>query len=363
MLPSQAQRPPAQRAEAEHFEEVPALPADLLAAGKGIQRSGTRFVTAVAVQKPRDLDKIVKAIDKEAEFAGDSFWYGWAQGGERIEGPSIGLANSLAREWTNNAVTCDLQENPEAFYITATFIDLEKGSQMERVFRQRKSAVQGKYDSDRKLDIALQIGQSKAIRNVIVNSVPRWLVDRAIEKAKAAVAAKIDPQQLEKHRQEVIKFFGAHKVTVEQLVAKAKRAVVEWTTRDIADFSADAKALKAGEVSIGDLFPVAEVKTAAPSGPIDLKDLPPTGFAPAAAPEPLITPDTDGAPTAEEQAEIKRREIYESKPFKCSKCSTFACDTPAEAEAHSKAAHGGPAAPPAKAPPKSPPAGGGSLFK
>lgn len=72
--------------------------------------------------------------------------------------------------------------------------------------------------------------------------------------------------------------------------------------------------------------------------------------------EPLVTADTDAAPSAEEQEEIKRREIYDAKPLKCGKCSTFACDTPAQIEAHTKAAH--PAAQAAK------PAGKGpsSLF-
>jgi len=325
-------KPPAQRLESDTFEEVGGLPGDLLAAGKGLQKVGTQFVTAIAVQKPRNLDLIVKAIDKESEFAGEAFWYGWTQGGERIEGPSIGLANSLAREWGNCAVTCELQENAEAFYITSRFIDLERGSQMERVFRQRKGGVAGKYDAERKLDIALQIGQSKAIRNVVVNAVPRWLVERAIEKAKEAVANKIDPKQLESHRQEVVKFFGNLKVTEEQLVAKAKRAVVEWTTRDIADFRADAKALKAGEVSITDLFPPAESK--APAGPINVTELPPVGGAPAAAPAPAAS--TGGAPSLAEQQEIKRLAEMQSKAFVCGKCNKFGTDVKADMDAHLK---------------------------
>ena len=87
---------------------TPEGPMKVLEAGKTLMKAGTPFVTAISVQKPRDLDKIVKAIDREAEYAGDSFYYGWTdKKGNRIEGPSIGLANSLAREWTNCAVTVD----------------------------------------------------------------------------------------------------------------------------------------------------------------------------------------------------------------------------------------------------------------
>lgn len=254
---------------AEPGHDLMPIPEEILQSGKALQKVGTPFVTAIAVQKPRDLDKIVKAMDREAEYAGDAFWYSWTQKGEIIEGPTIGLANSLAREWGNCAVTCELQETDEAFYITARFIDLERGSQMERVFRQRKSQVQGRYDPERKLDMALQIGQSKAIRNVVVNAVPRWLVEKVIDNAKAAVAAKIDPKKLKELSEEVVKHFGQKGVKPEQLVAKAGRPMAEWTTRDIASFSADAKALKNGDVSLGDLFPAPE-EPAAPSGPVTL---------------------------------------------------------------------------------------------
>lgn len=69
--------------------------------------------------------------------------------------------------------------------------------------------------------------------------------------------------------------------------------------------------------------------------------------------EPLVTEDTDAPPvaaepSAEEQEEIKRREIYDAKPLKCGGCSTFACDTPAQMDAHRKVAHPAPQASTAK---------------
>jgi hypothetical protein len=276
-------------------------------------KSGTPFVTAITVQRPRDLDKIVKAIEREAEYAGDSFYYNWSAGGQRIEGPSIGLANSLAREWTNAALTVELSETDEAFYITPRFIDLEKGFQTERVFRQRKNAVQGKYDPDRKLDMALQIGQSKAIRNVVVNAVPRWLVERAIEKAKDAVQRGIDPKKLDEFKTQIEAYFKTRGVTAEQLVAKAGKPMAEWTTRDVADFRGDKKALENGEVTVAELFPPAEPK--APVGPVNDA----TTAAGTLKAETTREPGSDEGEdppmtmTPEEIARIKEREIAESK--------------------------------------------------
>ena len=64
-----------------------------------LMRTQTQFHTTVAVQLPRNLDKVVAAVLREAEFAGDSFYYSFPMGGTKIEGPSIGLAMAVAREW------------------------------------------------------------------------------------------------------------------------------------------------------------------------------------------------------------------------------------------------------------------------
>lgn len=332
------------KVEAEPFHDAPEAPGDLLAQGKTLMKAGTPFVSAISVQKPRNLDSIVAAIDREAEYAGDSFYYGWTdKKGNRIEGPSIGLANSLAREWTNCGVTVDFQESDDVFIITPRFIDIEKGFQCERVFRQRKNVVQGNFDPDRKLDMALQIGQSKAIRNVVVNAVPRWLVERAMEKAKAAVLKGIDPNKLGEYKDQVVAYFKGRGVTAEQLVAKAGKPMAEWTTRDIADFKGDKKALENGEVSISELFPPVSPK--APEGPIKSTDLPPAGgtppAAPATAPAAAAKP---GAPSTAEQEEIRRRTEIESKAFICTKCNKFGTDVKADMDAHLKT-HQAPAKP------------------
>lgn len=281
-----------------------ATPAELLSLGKTLQRAGTPFVTAMSVQKPRSLDRIREAIGREAELAGEEFYYSWKQGGELVEGPSIGLANSLFREWGNCAQTVELQENDVAFYITPRFIDLQTGSQSERVFRQRKSQVAGKYDPDRKLDMALQIGQSKAIRNVVVNAVPRWLVSEAVQKAKDAVVKGLDPSKLDEYRNIIISEFAKLKVSKDQLIEKVGRPVSEWGTRDIANFKGDLRAIRGGEAAATELFPPADAK--APAGPVT-----PDAAAGATIKTTPAAP-ASSAPSPDEQKRIQEREIAEA---------------------------------------------------
>lgn len=296
-------------------EEAPlGLPAEMLSQGKALQKAGTAFVTAVSVQRPRNLDKIVAAMENEAKYAGAKFWYKLPFGGG-IEGPSIGLAVSLAREWGNCAVTMDVQETEEAFFFTGRFIDLEKGYQLERAFRQRKNPNLGKFDGERTQDIAFQIGQSKTIRNVILNSVPRWLVERTIEAAKAAVAAGITPEKLITERKKVVEAFGAKGVSLDRIVAKIGKGMTEWTAFDIADLRGDYEALKSGEASIEEVFPAAAPK--APEGPVKFEAVADAVAEPGVDEKDIETKALgaggDGL-TPQEQENVKPREGKPMKP-------------------------------------------------
>jgi hypothetical protein len=143
-----------------------------------LRRSQTQFHTAVMVQRPRNLDKIVAAVLREAEFAGDAFYYSFPMGGKKIEGPSIGLAMAVAREWGNCAVPVEYYDTPTEWIFNAHFVDLERGFTVSRVFRKRKGkGAFKKLEDDRAEDMTFQAAQSRDIRNVVLAGVPRWLTD------------------------------------------------------------------------------------------------------------------------------------------------------------------------------------------
>jgi hypothetical protein len=159
-----------------------------------VQRVQGGYVTAVAVQKPRTLPGVQKRLEEEATLAGERFYYGWGAGKERIEGPSVKLALAAVRCWGNCSVELlPVQETADAWIFTAAFVDYETGFTLQRQFRQAKKwAVFGRHDEARKEDIRFQIGQSKAIRNVVINAIPVGLTDRAMDVAKDGARAKLE---------------------------------------------------------------------------------------------------------------------------------------------------------------------------
>ena len=167
---------------------------DIVSSGGTLQQTRTSYTAAVAVQRPRQLKKVHDQLMQEAALAGESFYYGWGAGDNRVEGPSVDLALAAARYYGNCAVElAPVQDLPDAWVFTATFIDLETGFTLSRQFRQSKAwIVHGKLDAERKMDVRFQIGQSKATRNVILNAVPGFLIDHALDAAKAGVRNKIE---------------------------------------------------------------------------------------------------------------------------------------------------------------------------
>jgi hypothetical protein len=164
------------------------------APGQTMLQMRTSYSTAMSVPKPRELNQAAKRLLQEARLAGESFYYGWGSGKDRVEGPSVGLAMAAARCWGNCAVEMQpMQETGDAWVFTAAFVDLETGFTVNRQFRQSKRwTVYGKLDAERKDDMRFQIGQSKATRNVILNALPEWLIEQAMDEAKAGVRSKIE---------------------------------------------------------------------------------------------------------------------------------------------------------------------------
>ena len=171
-----------------------------------------------------------------------------------IEGPSIKLANDTARIFGNNINEVREIDVGDAWTFYARFTDIETGFSMERAYRQRKGQTSVKSkDADRQLDIAYQIGQSKAIRNCIVNALQIY-ADFAFEEARNSLVDKIG-KKLEDYRARTIE--GIAKIPVELIRVERVigRPAKDWLAPDIARVLAMMRAIADGMASADDSFP------------------------------------------------------------------------------------------------------------
>lgn len=278
------------------------------AAQRGMIRSDTGYQQAVRVVQPRDIDKIKKALEREAEFGAKEMYYAWfvktQKGQKRVEGPSIGLAQAAAREWGNCAVKMDVAREPDGgFTFTGIFIDIEKGFTIDRTFYQGlEKNVGKKYDAERRLEMIYSIGQSKCQRNVICAGLPRWLVNHTIAKAKEATVKGIKKDGLDKTIGKVLEYFAGLQVTEDQLILFVGKKREEWIAEDVADLKAAATMIKEAEATVAGLFgsPTTEAVEPPPTAQEIIDKKPPPAPEPATDDEP---PEVPAAPAPEEKQE------------------------------------------------------------
>lgn len=207
----------------------------------------------------RDEGKVLQRIRTLAHAAGDAWYYRIPFKDRKtgrttyVEGPSIKLANDVARLYGN----CDVDEwvsgeGLDYWEFTARFIDLETGYSLTRVFRQRKNAAAVGKDEARNAEIGFAIGASKAIRNAVTNALQTF-TDYAFEEARNALVDQVG-KDIERWRREVSERIGAI-VDIKRVEAVIGRSVKEWLAPDIAMVAAMGKTIKDGMASVDDAFP------------------------------------------------------------------------------------------------------------
>ena len=237
---------------------------DAIGKGKTVEQLQTTYHTAVRVQKPRELAVVEKNCLTEAALAGEVCFYGWGAGKNRVEGPSIDCAMIAARNWGNTAIEMrPVHETSSSYIMEAAFIDLETGFTYSRQFKQSKSwTVYGKMDEHRKADIRFQIGQSKAQRNAILKSLPRWLIDKMIDKAKEGVREQlqryIDKKGIEAARKLALDALAKLGVPLERIEYKYEKKYAAWDIEILITLKGDIRALSDGAESADSLFPEKE---------------------------------------------------------------------------------------------------------
>lgn len=227
---------------------------------------------------------------------GEDMYYAWTvtnKDGTKglIEGMSIDGAEVLYRNFQNVGQIWEEEEGPTHWRFIASVVDWEKGVVTTRLFRQRKGERHGKFDADRALDIAYQIGQSKAMRNAIVHFMPEWLKRDAMATAKKKELERYADVPAGIRRMcSVARQLG---ITDAEIIARAGKSYVvqpsgevqhaNWTPMDLMHVSAIFRAIIKKESSVD-----AEFRGKAPPAP-DADSGPPPPTTPAA-------PSTTGEP-------------------------------------------------------------------
>lgn len=232
----------------QHPDFHPAEIHSLVEQGARLMQVENETQRMIAIQRPRDeakvFDEAMAELERFPKFAKKAFYsipYANDKGGTTmVEGPSIKAANTLARRWGNNANGWRvLEELVDRIIVEGVFLDYETNVRTLRPvsvsrFIKRKSGKIERLKTDR-LNIAIQAGGSKAVRNAILNGLPEPLVDTYKDRAKAIASdstpkgekKKLASQQIES----IVRLFVSKKKIPQGLVdAYIERHSVEYQT-------------------------------------------------------------------------------------------------------------------------------------
>lgn len=296
------------------------------------------IITAQKVAVARDETRVLAKIKTFAQAAGSEWYFRWpvakrGGGQDWIEGPSIKCANNVARYYGNCQIDTRIVDNGDSWIVYAKFVDYETGFSYTRPFQQRKNQQGIKSaDMDRQRDIALQIGVSKAIRNVICNALEPFTTF-AFEEARSAIVDRVG-KELEKYRERVLDRLDQMKVSVERVEISLGRPANAWLAPDIAKIIALIQAVNDGMATADETWPrhdavtgeVQEGKTsqldkfdqvhgggakeegqpAAAEGKASRKRKPATNAAPPASPSPPAPPAETSAPAPAAEPEVEQ---------------------------------------------------------
>lgn len=213
---------------------------------------------AIKCEVKRDEREILQKVKALAAYANEDWYYRFPVKDKKtnrtnwIEGATIKCANEIWRIYGNIDVNTDVIDLGDSWMIKAYFFDKETGSSMARVFQQRKSQRSIGDDPERQRDAALQIGVSKAIRNVITNSL-QTLSDFAFKEARGSLANRIG-KDLERYRETTIRKLEP-KIDLKRVEAVMGRVSKDWLAPDIAQVIAMMQTIQDGMATWDEMFP------------------------------------------------------------------------------------------------------------
>jgi hypothetical protein len=264
-------------------------------------------VTAQRVAVKRVRENVRRELIAYAARMGDQYYYSipFRKKDKRtgeitteyVEGPTIVLANDLAREWGNCGVETRVVDSGGNWTFYSRFVDYETGYSLTRAFQQRKAQETGMKDEGRRLDMVFQIGQSKSQRNVVVNAL-QSLAQDVFAEAKKGLKERIGKEP-EKARAYLVKQCGELAIDIKRIEEIYARSAANWTVADMSQIFAELRSISEGVAAIDDVYP--------PKGVEERKEPEPTK----ATEWRFITPQNEVVATTKDEPNLK--DVFEIK--------------------------------------------------
>lgn len=209
----------------------------------------------IAKMFPRDQDAALSSILQACKRKGlaEVAQYQYARGGKDIIGPSIRMAETLARAWGNMHVGVrELESKPGSSLVEAYAMDLETNTRSSKTFtvshiRHTKTTSYAVTDSRDIYEMVANSG-ARRLRACIIALIPGDIVDAAIAQCDATLAGGTDP--LDKRRESMLAKFSEIGVTTEMIETRIQRNIAAITSNQIVTLGKVFNAIRDGMTTV-----------------------------------------------------------------------------------------------------------------
>jgi hypothetical protein len=231
----------------------------LVASGASIVRLENSTQMQVAILHPRDekeiLDAAMKELDLYPSMAEEALYMkpvGKNDAGHMTyaEGLSIRAAESLANRWQNSSYGCEIvRDDEDTVALAAVFLDYQNNTRhvvMARVSKtyKKKGGGTGRRDGDR-LELAVKAEQSKALREVILRSLPAGLKKEYEKKVRELLSGG----KVANIKRSIVARFAELGISLEVLETHRGRKMADWVHDDAVILLGIANAIRDGELT------------------------------------------------------------------------------------------------------------------
>jgi hypothetical protein len=224
------------------------------------QAQEVQMAMYVAKKFPRDefesYNRIMKACERKS--LAESALYSYPRGGEKVEGPSIRLAEALAQNWGNiDSGIVELEQKPGESTIMAYAWDLETNTRQTKIFTQkheRKAKSQiNKLTEPRDIYELVANNGARRMRACILAVIPGDVVEAAVKKCKETLMKGGEPLE-DRIRKMVSVFDKDFQVSKDMLEKYIGYAAEKFSSNDVVKLQGVYTALKDGQSKRDDFF-------------------------------------------------------------------------------------------------------------
>ena len=219
----------------------------------------------IAQARPRDEARSYAQLMQACQRKGlaEEAFYSFPRAGQTISGPTIRLAEEIARCWGNiDFGIVELSQGEGFSEMQAYAIDLQTNFRTSTTFvvkheRQLKSgAMQVLTDPRDVYEINSNMG-SRRLRAMLLRVVPADIVEAAVEQCKRTLSGDTSTP-LGDRIKKMILLFGQIGITAERMEKKLGRPLMEMTATEVAEWGGIYKGIKEGHASADEFFQVGE---------------------------------------------------------------------------------------------------------